>query len=482
MNSNIWTICQQRLEREIAPQQYNTWIRPLELVAEDGYSLNIAAPNAVIRGWAEQNYADIIRQVLQDLSDGQNRALRFVVKGNNAATTGPAAVPSNGSSGVTGNGHRGSPMPNGFANGGATGEKGVRTPSSSEAMPGSLFGATASLPSTEFSFENYVEGPSNQMALINAQGILDRLGEARHNPFVICGGVGLGKTHLMHAIGNMVIRRHPNMNVVCRSTEDFVNDMIRCLKQRAMDEFHRFYRQAHLLLLDDVQFFAGKEKSQTEVFHTIESLREHGGQLVITCDKYPSNIRELESRLRSRFSQGLTSVIEAPDLETRAAILSNKAAQERVNMPEDCALYIADKISSNVRELQGALNRVMATANFRQCGVDLPLVKEALGDLIVRHGRGPGIDEIKKRVAAYYGIQPAMLDTRRRTRTVVRPRQMAMALARELTPCSLPEIGAAFGGRDHTTVLHACNIIKGLRSTHVEINDDYRVLLRELRE
>ena len=453
MNTDQLSGSLQQLEQQIPINQYNTWIRPLRLSASDG-RVSIVAPNSVICNWAEQHYGEMIRRQLRSESEDSIISIDFIIEGYFGSAPPKTKVQA----------LNNEPRP--------FDKQTAKPPILSHTIR----------PTPEYTFENFIEGHSNQLAIAAALQVLERPGDPRHNPLVICGSVGLGKTHLMHAIGNGMLRRQPNCNVVSRSTEVFVNEMINCIHLKAMDEFHHFYRQSQLLLLDDVQFFIGKEKSQTEIFHTIEALHQSGGQLVITCDKYPSNIREIESRLRSRFSQGLTVVIDPPDLETRAAILIRKAAQEQVDLARDCAVFIAEKITANVRELQGALNRVIASARFQQVPIDLPLVKSALQDLIARSNRVPGIDQIKKQVADYYGIRVAMLDVRQRTRNIVRPRQMAMKLVRDLTRCSLPEIGAAFGNRDHTTVIHACNIMEKLCGAQGDLEHDYLTLLRAITE
>jgi chromosomal replication initiator protein len=301
-----------------------------------------------------------------------------------------------------------------------------------------------------------------------------------YNPLFIYGGVGLGKTHLMHAVGNALKAHKPDARIVYLHSERFVADMVKALQLNAISDFKRYYRSVDALLIDDIQFFAKKDRSQEEFFHTFNALLESGQQMILTCDRYPKEIEGLEERLKSRFGWGLTVAVELPDLETRVAILMNKAQQARLDLPPEAAFFIAQRIRSNVRELEGALKRVIASANFTQREVSVELVKESLKDLLALQDKQVSLDNIQRTVAEYYKIKVADLNSRRRNRSVARPRQVAMALAKELTNYSLPEIGDSFGGRDHTTVLHACRKIKELRETSSDIHEDYKNLLRLL--
>ncbi|WP_160151869.1 chromosomal replication initiator protein DnaA [Microbulbifer sp. ALW1] len=330
-----------------------------------------------------------------------------------------------------------------------------------------------------FTFASFVEGKSNQLGLAAAQQIADNPGGA-YNPLFIYGGVGLGKTHLMHAVGNALVDRNPNAKVVYLHSERFVADMVKALQLNAISDFKRYYRSVDALLIDDIQFFAGKERSQEEFFHTFNALLEGGQQIILTCDRYPKEIDGLEERLKSRFGWGLTVAVEPPELETRVAILMKKAEQVGVDLPHDSAFFIAQRIRSNVRELEGALRRVIANAQFTGRAIDDILVREALKDLLALQDRLVSVDNIQRVVAEYYKIKVADLLSKRRSRSVARPRQVAMSLAKELTNHSLPEIGDAFGGRDHTTVLHACRKIKELQESDGDIREDVRLLTRSL--
>ncbi|WP_444887619.1 chromosomal replication initiator protein DnaA [Microbulbifer sp. JMSA008] len=330
-----------------------------------------------------------------------------------------------------------------------------------------------------FTFKSFVEGKSNQLGLAAAQQISDNPGGA-YNPLFIYGGVGLGKTHLMHAVGNALLERNPNAKVVYLHSERFVADMVKALQLNAISDFKRYYRSVDALLIDDIQFFAGKERSQEEFFHTFNALLEGGQQIILTCDRYPKEIDGLEERLKSRFGWGLTVAVEPPELETRVAILMKKAEQFGVELPHDSAFFIAQRIRSNVRELEGALRRVIANSQFTGRAIDDVLVREALKDLLALQDRLVSVDNIQRVVAEYYKIKVADLLSKRRSRSVARPRQVAMSLAKELTNHSLPEIGDAFGGRDHTTVLHACRKIRELQESDADIREDVKLLTRSL--
>ena len=330
-----------------------------------------------------------------------------------------------------------------------------------------------------FTFPSFVEGKSNQLARAAATQVAENPGQA-YNPLFLYGGVGLGKTHLMHAVGDFMIAQNPNAKVIYLHSERFVADMVKALQINAINEFKRFYHSVDALLIDDIQFFAGKDRSQEEFFHTFNALLEGGQQMILTCDRYPKEINGLEERLKSRFGWGLTVAVEPPELETRVAILMKKAEQEKVDLPQDAAFFIGQRVRSNVRELEGALKRVIASARFMARSIDIPLIRESLKDLLALQDKQVSVDNIQRTVAEYYKIKVADLTSKRRSRSVARPRQVAMALAKELTNHSLPEIGDAFGGRDHTTVLHACRKIKELRETSADIREDYQNLLRSL--
>lgn len=330
-----------------------------------------------------------------------------------------------------------------------------------------------------FTFPTFVEGKSNQLGLAAARQIADNPGGA-YNPLFIYGGVGLGKTHLMHAVGNALVEKNPNAKVVYLHSERFVADMVKALQLNAINDFKRYYRSVDALLIDDIQFFAGKERSQEEFFHTFNALLEGGQQIILTCDRYPKEINGLEERLKSRFGWGLTVAVEPPELETRVAILMKKAEQAKMKLPHDAAFFIAQRIRSNVRELEGALKRVIANAHFTGRDIDVELVRESLKDLLALQDKQVSVDNIQRVVSEYFKIKVSDILSKRRSRSVARPRQVAMALAKELTNHSLPEIGDAFGGRDHTTVLHACRKIKELREEDADIREDWKNLLRSL--
>lgn len=332
---------------------------------------------------------------------------------------------------------------------------------------------------TGFTFETFVEGKSNQLALAAARQVSENPG-ASYNPLFLYGGVGLGKTHLMHAVGNYLVKQNPNAKVVYLHSERFVADMVKALQLNAINDFKKYYRSVDALLIDDIQFFSGKERSQEEFFHTFNALLEGGQQMILTCDRYPKEINGVEERLKSRFGWGLTVAVEPPELETRVAILMKKAEQHKVDLPHESAFFIAQRIRSNVRELEGALKRVIASAHFMGRKIDIDLIRESLKDLLALQDKQVSIENIQRTVAEYYKIKVADILSKRRSRSIARPRQIAMALSKELTSHSLPEIGDAYGGRDHTTVLHACRKVKQLMEADGEIRGDYKNLLRSL--
>ncbi|MDT0594829.1 chromosomal replication initiator protein DnaA [Glaciecola petra] len=330
-----------------------------------------------------------------------------------------------------------------------------------------------------YTFDSFVEGKSNQLARAAATQVASAQSK-RYNPLFLYGGTGLGKTHLIHAVGNEIIKKNPNAKIVYMHSERFVQDMVRALQNNAIEEFKSFYRSVDALLIDDIQFFANKERSQEEFFHTFNALLEGNQQIILTSDRYPKEIDGVEDRLKSRFGWGLTVIIEPPELETRVAILLSKAKQNRIDLPSEVAFFMAKKIRSNVRELEGALNRVIANANFTGKAITIDFAKEALRDLLALQDKLVTIDNIIKTVADYYKIKVSEILSKRRTRSVARPRQMAMALAKELTSNSYPEIGNNFGGRDHTTVIHAVRKVAELRADDHDITEDYKNLIRTL--
>jgi len=330
-----------------------------------------------------------------------------------------------------------------------------------------------------FTFETFVEGKSNQLARAASLQVAANPGVA-YNPLFIYGSVGLGKTHLMHAIGHRILDRIPDGRIIYLHSERFVADMIKALQHNAIDDFKQHYRTADALLIDDIQFFAGKERSQEEFFHTFNALLEGQQQIILTSDRYPKEVEGLEERLRSRFGWGLTIAIEPPELETRVAILQRKAEQSGVELPSEVAFFMAKRIRSNVRELEGSLRRVIANAHFTGKAITVEFARDALRDLLAVQSKLVTLENIQKTVADYFRVKVSDLHSARRSRSITRPRQIAMALAKELTQHSLPEIGQAFGGRDHTTVIHACRKVAELREQDANVDNDYTILLRTL--
>lgn len=457
--------------------------------------LQLLAPNRFIHDWVNDKYLSRIIELVNNYSENERlnvdivvnapQATRFQRRAQRAQPSAPLQDPPL-------NNHSPAPAqttpnpeiikPNGLAIAPAQAPvaaepKEIITPSPDIEVEGSLKHRTYL--NSGFTFKSFVEGKSNQLGLAAARQVAENPGGS-YNPLFIYGGVGLGKTHLMHAVGHSLVEQNPHAKVVYLHSERFVADMVKALQLNAINDFKRFYRSVDALLIDDIQFFAGKERSQEEFFHTFNALLEGGQQIILTCDRYPKEIQGLEERLKSRFGWGLTVSVEPPELETRVAILMKKAAQSNMLLPNDAAFFIAQRIRSNVRELEGALKRVIANAQFTGRDIDVPLVREALKDLLALQDKQVGIDNIQRVVAEYYKIKVADLLSKRRSRSVARPRQVAMSLAKELTNHSLPEIGDAFGGRDHTTVLHACRKIKELKEEDADIREDVKNLLRSL--
>ncbi len=444
MAGSIWDKCVQQLQSDLPEQHFNTWIRPLQAI-EDASTLRLLAPNRFVVDWVRQNFLAQIEQIAATDADGSplDVTLEVGTRGSSVEpTTGPAEAP----------------PPSGRV-------------TSSFRIGGRL--------NPLFTFENFVIGKSNQLARAAAYQVGVNPGAA-YNPLFIYGGVGLGKTHLMQAVGNMVLESRPSAKVAYVHSERFVGDMVSALRHNTISEFKKTYRSLDALLIDDIQFFAGKDRSQEEFFHTFNALLEDQQQIVLTCDRYPKEVSGLEERLKSRFGWGLTVAIDPPELETGVAILLRKATAEGIDLPEDIAFFIAKCVRSNVRELEGALRRVIANARFTGRPITMEFAREALRDLLAVQERKVTIENIQKTVAEYYKIRVADLLSKRRSRMITRPRQTAMSLAKELTNHSLPEIGDAFGGRDHTTVLHACKRVKELRESDNRINEDYENLLRIL--
>ncbi len=436
----LWNRCIRDLQAELPEQQFNTWIRPLQAVEDDGV-LRLLAPNRFVVDWLQRNYIERILEIVD--TSGADTDVVIEVGSRQGAAPSEATAPS----------ARAADQP-------------APAMIESRLNPG-------------FTFDRFVEGKSNQLAKAAAIQVGQNPGTS-YNPLFIYGGVGLGKTHLMQAVGNAMLASNTATRVAYVHSERFVRDMVQGLQHNKIAEFQRSYRSLDALLIDDIQFFAGKERSQEEFFHTFNALLEGQRQIVLTCDRYPKEVHGLEERLKSRFGWGLTVAIEPPELETSVAILMSKAAAESVELPEEVAFFIAKRIRSNVRELEGALRRVIANSRFTERPINLDFAKEALRDLLALQARLVSIENIQKTVADYFKIRVGDLLSKRRSRSIARPRQIAMALAKELTNHSLPEIGDAFGGRDHTTVLHGCRRIDALRETDKRIDDDYLNLLRTL--
>ena len=461
----IWKKCIDHLESKIAAEDFNIWIRPLQLVFEEG-ELCLLAPNRYILEHINQTFLPEIAQYLNELYSNDMPNLQLKVGSKIKVQPEKAVIAAIESTDTD------QPQP-------AKTEV-TQTPSPLMTSETGLFQDKATnRPNPLFSFPNFVEGKSNQLARAAALQVSACPGVA-YNPLFIYGGVGLGKTHLMHAVGNLMIAQNPSVRVLYLHSERFVADMVKALQRNAMNEFKNYYRSANALLIDDIQFFAGKERSQEEFFHTFNSMLDSQHQVILTCDRYPKEITGLEERLKSRFGWGLTVSVEPPDLETRVAILMSKAEQLKVQLPHEVAFFMGKRIQSNVRELEGALRRVTANAYFTGQPITLLLAKEALKDLLAVQARTVSIDNIQKTVADYYKIKMIELLSAKRNRFLARARQMGMILAKELTNHSLPEIGEAFGGRDHTTVLYACKKTKSLMETDINIHQDYMSLLRIL--
>lgn len=433
----IWDNCLTKLENEIAASDFSTWIRPLQAIESDG-QIKLLAPNRFVMDWVKQHHFAKIKDTVHEFSNGTVQ-LTLAIGSKNSSTLASATT----------------------------------------AKPAEAKKNTPNFLNRAFTFDNFVQGKSNQLARAASIQVSGNIGKT-YNPLLIYGSSGLGKTHLMHAIGNAALLKNPSANIIYLHSEKFVQDMVKALQQNTIEAFKQFYRAIDVLLIDDIQFFADKPRSQEEFFHTFNTLLEKKHQVVLTCDKYPKEIAGLEDRLKSRFGSGLPVSIEPPDMETRAAILMKKAQLANVDLPQEVAFFIAKRIPSNVRELEGALRRVIANAQFTGRVITTEFTKEALHDMLSLQDKLVSIDNIQKTVADYYKIRIADLSAKTRRQNFARPRQVAMCLARELTSHSFPEIGEAFGGRDHSTVINACKRIGELRETDHKLDEDYAHLLRTL--
>jgi chromosomal replication initiator protein len=465
-HSPAWAACLTAFERELTPQQFATWIRPLACANEAG-RLRLIAPNRFVLQWVKDRFGGRI-ETLARQATGESLAVEFAVADAAAPATAKAA----------------------FSAPTVAAEPAIVRNAPSIAAPAPTFNGAVTTASTgrrgdpgslnpSFTFGSFVAGKANQLA--RAAGLQVAEHPTSYNPLFVYGGVGLGKTHLIQAIGNHILGHNPAAKIRYIHAETYVSDVVRAYQHKAFDDFKRHYRSLDLLLIDDIQFFGGKSRTQEEFFYLFNTLIEAHKQVVITCDTYPKEISGIEERLISRFGWGLTVGLEPPELEMRVAILLAKAASVGVRLDEQVAFFIAKHIRSNVRELEGALKRILAYANFHGQEITLPMAKEALRDLLAVQNRQISIDNIQKTVADYYKVRVTDMHSKKRSRAVARPRQVAMALAKELTQLSLPEIGSNFGGRDHTTVLHACRQIAKLRETLPDLNHDVLFLLQVLR-
>jgi chromosomal replication initiator protein len=440
----LWKKCLDRLEEELSAQQFNTWIRPLQAV-KDRSGLRLLAPNRFVMDWVRQQFLGRLNELVADYN-GKAMEVKVEIGTQNGTVPPAEASPGRGSA--------------------SKGSADNRPRYSGRLNP-------------EFTFENHVEGKSNQLARAAAMQVGENPGRA-YNPLFLYGGVGLGKTHLMQAAGNLIVSHDPNAKVAYVHSERFVADYVKALQHNAINEFKKHYRSLNALLIDDIQFFAGKGHSQEEFFHTFNTLLDGQQQVIITSDRFPKEITGVEERLISRFGSGLTIPIEAPELETRVAILKKKARNQGLDLPEDVAFFIAKQIRSNVRELEGALHRIVAHGRFTDQPITTELATHALKDLLIFQEKQVTIQNIQKTVAEYYQMRVSDLHSKRRNRQITRPRQMAMLLAKELTNLSLPEIGDAFGGRDHTTVIHACRKVKELIQQDPRMEEDFSNLMKIL--
>jgi chromosomal replication initiator protein len=452
--SAIWHKCLGVLEVEFPPQQFNTWLRPLQVEPDtEGRVLVLLAPNRFVVDWVKKYFYLRIQELVAQFSEGSITSIsveigtKIIQPINDLSKSTQSPTPHSSASVVT-------------------------TKKTTDHYKNSYL-------NRKFEFDSFVEGKSNQLPRAAALQVAERPGEA-YNPLFIYGGVGLGKTHLMHAVGNAILKNNPEAKVLYLHSERFVADMVKALQTNTINEFKRFYRSLNALLIDDIQFFARKDRSQEEFFHTFNALLEGQQQIILTSDRYPKEIEGVEERLKSRFGWGLTVAVEPPELETRVAILMSKAEASNIELPYEVAFFIAKRIRSNVRELEGALRRVIANAHFTGKLITIDFVNDALRDLLALQDKLVTLDNIQKTVAEYYKVKVADILSKRRSRSIARPRQMAMALAKELTNHSLPEIGDHFGGRDHTTVIHACRKVKELVLEAGEFAEDYKNLMRTL--
>ncbi|WP_131778335.1 chromosomal replication initiator protein DnaA [Legionella bozemanae] len=458
MSASVWQKCLGLLQDEYSAQQFNTWLRPLQAHTDEQRFI-LFAPNRFVVDWVKKHFFSRIEELIKQFCGDEIKSISIEIGSKTSSTDSDSSSSGSFSSEVNT-----SPSV---------------SPNASKALPKKAVDYKSSHLNKKFIFESFVEGNSNQLARAASMQVAERPGDA-YNPLFIYGGVGLGKTHLMHAIGNAILKNNPDAKILYLHSERFVADMVKAIQTNSINEFKRFYRSLNALLIDDIQFFAGKDRSQEEFFHTFNALLEGQQQIILTSDRYPKEIEGMEERLKSRFGWGLTVAVEPPELETRVAILISKAEQSNIELPYEVAFFIAKRIRSNVRELEGALRRVIANAHFTGKPITIEFVHEALRDLLALQDKLVTIENIQKTVAEYYKVKVADILSKRRSRSIARPRQMAMALSKELTNHSLPEIGDHFGGRDHTTVIHACRKVKELIQDDSDFAEDYKNLMRIL--
>lgn len=449
--SHLWSQSLKFLENDLNEQQFHSWIRPLKVIEEESV-IRLLAPTPFILDWVNRKLMSNIREAVHKVVPHNPPQVRLEIGEYDTHAPEPEAR-----------------VPQPLQQPTQTQAPGAKVDTNKKTIKHKL--------NPNYTFDNFVEGKANQLAAAAARQVADNPGGS-YNPFFIYGGVGLGKTHLMHAIGNALIEKNPQARVAYLHSESFVADMVNALRHNKIEDFKRFYRSLDALLIDDIQFFANKEQSQEEFFHTFNTLLEGNKQVILTSDRFPKEVDGLEDRLKSRFGWGLTIAVEPPEFEMRVAILMKKASEAGFSLPEDVAFFIAKRLRGNVRELEGALKRVVAFAQFTQRTLSVEMVKEALKDLLALQQKMVTLENIQKTVADYFKLRVADMLSKRRTRNVARPRQVAMALAKELTHHSLPEIGDAFGGRDHTTVLHAVRKVKELRETDHRMDEDFNKLIR----
>lgn len=452
--SQLWQNCLLQLQDQISPNDFSTWLRPLQADVSQPDCIVLYASNAFVESWVTSHYLKDLTKIAQELSKNPQLMIKITV-GTKPAPVPPPAQP----------------------------QLDVAT-----VEPQSAVNSSAELETTAFRtnlnpqyvFENFVGGKSNELARSAGLRVAKTPGDKLINPLFLYGGTGLGKTHLLHAIGNSIVADNPKARIVYIHSERYVQEMVKALKTDRIEQFKKFYRSLDVLLIDDIQFFAGKDGTQEEFFHTFNSLFEGGRQIILTSDRIPRGIENFTERLTSRFGAGLTLEIEPPELETRVAILMKKAEERKIDLPEEVAFFIGQKLRTNVRELEGALNRLHANAEFTGKEITTDFVRETLKDMLALQEKLVTLENIQKIVAEYYRIKVSDLKSKDRSRSVARPRQLAMALAKELTNRSLPEIGKGFGDRDHTTVLHACRTIEKLRKEDSSIDEDWSNLIRTL--